>query len=195
MFSLWAMMAMLLAARRAAHGRPHAAATLLNREVIAIDQDHAGLQGLRVTSRRGRDVWVRQLSGGERAVLPVNRTAGRRRSRKPESDVRRVPGRPLPGARPGRHRTRTTGRWVATVPAHGAAMFRIRPALIEPGRAGRNVAPGRRDHPGERDHQPDDPPIIRIRPTVSMFTPSGFQARRRSIAPAAMEKRDTPTLM
>ena len=128
MFSLWAMMAAPLLAGhdvRRMDGRTRA--TLLNREVIAIDQDHAGLQGLRVTSRRGRDVWVaaqRRRAGG--AVRQSHRGAAAL-SRKPESDVRRVPGRPLPGARPvapphahdramGGHR-----------PAHGAAMFRIRP--------------------------------------------------------------------
>jgi alpha-galactosidase len=129
MFSLWAMMAAPLLAGhdvRRMDGRTRA--TLLNREVIAVDQDHAGLQGLRVTSRRGRDVWVRQLSGGERAVLFVNRTAGRRRFRGSpramfgESRAARFRVRDL-----WRHRTRTTARWLnATVPAHGAAMFRIR---------------------------------------------------------------------
>jgi alpha-galactosidase len=129
MFSLWAMMAAPLLAGndlRRMDGRTRA--TLINHEVIAVNQDPAGLQGVRVKTRRGRDVWVRVLANGDRAVLFVNRTGRTRRFR---GSVRAMFG----DSRPGRyrvrslwsHRSHTTPRWlVAHVPPHGAGLFRIR---------------------------------------------------------------------
>ena len=51
-------------------------ATLTNPEVIAIDQDSLGLQGVKVASYGdGLEVWSKALSTpGERAVLLLNRT-------------------------------------------------------------------------------------------------------------------------
>jgi alpha-galactosidase len=130
MFSMWAMMAApLLAGNDLRRMDGSTRATLRKREVIAIDQDPAGVQGLRVSARRGRDVWVRPLGNGDRAVLFVNRTGRTRRfSGSPSGmfggrSARRFSARDL-----WRGRTRTVTRWIrARVPAHGAAMFRIRP--------------------------------------------------------------------
>ena len=46
---------------------------LLNREVIAINQDPLGVQGRRVSKDGDKEVWVKPLSGGGRAVLLLNR--------------------------------------------------------------------------------------------------------------------------
>ena len=73
-FSLWAMMAApLIAGNDVAHMTPATRAILLNREVIAIDQDALGRQGRRVSQRGDTEVWSRELAGGERAVLLLNR--------------------------------------------------------------------------------------------------------------------------
>ena len=48
-------------------------AILTNREVIAVDQDRLGVQGRRVWRDGGREVWVKPLAGGARAVLLLNR--------------------------------------------------------------------------------------------------------------------------
>jgi alpha-galactosidase len=130
MFSIWAMMAApLLAGNDLRRMDGPTRATLRNREVIAVDQDPAGVPGQRVSAKRGRDVWVRPLSGGDRAVLFVNRTSRSRRFKGSPSGVfggssaRRFRVRDL-----WRGRTRTVTRWLtARVPAHGAAMFRVRP--------------------------------------------------------------------
>src|SRR5579871_4604641 len=37
---------------------------LMNREVIAIDQDHAGKQGKRVSAAAEQEIWTRELAGG-----------------------------------------------------------------------------------------------------------------------------------
>jgi alpha-galactosidase len=128
---MWAMMAApLLAGNDLRSMGGLTRGTLLNRDAIAIDQDPAGAQGLRVSARSGRDVWIRTLSGGDRAILFVNRT----------SRTRGFHGS-LPAMFGNSHakrfrvrdvwlgRTRTMGPWLdAHVPAHGAAMFRARPA-------------------------------------------------------------------
>ena len=46
---------------------------LTNREVIAVDQDPLGVQGRRVRRDGGREVWVKPLADGSRAVLLFNR--------------------------------------------------------------------------------------------------------------------------
>lgn len=46
---------------------------LTNDEVLAIDRDAAGKQGRRVVHENGREIWVKELSGGDLAVGVFNR--------------------------------------------------------------------------------------------------------------------------
>jgi alpha-galactosidase len=129
-FSLWSMMAApLLAGNDIRNMDAGTLRTLTNREVIAIDQHPAGRPGTMISSRRGRDLWIRELESGDRAVLFVNRTG---RPARVTADARLVFG----ASRRSRgrfsvrdvwaHRTRTTtGPLAATVAPHGVAMFRI----------------------------------------------------------------------
>jgi alpha-galactosidase len=50
-------------------------AALNNDEVVAIDQDPAGVQGTLVSSAGSGEVWVKPLSGGARAVALLNRSS------------------------------------------------------------------------------------------------------------------------
>ncbi len=73
-FSLWAILAAPLLAGNDL--RRMSAATrdiLLNREVIAVDQDALGVQGRKVRDDGGEEVWARPLSGGAMAVALLNR--------------------------------------------------------------------------------------------------------------------------
>ncbi len=82
-FSLWAMMAAPLIAgndvRTMLDTTSAAAATreiLLNRDVIAVDQDSLGVQGIvRQSPSSELQVWVKPLSDGSRAVLLFNRAS------------------------------------------------------------------------------------------------------------------------
>jgi alpha-galactosidase len=75
-FSLWAMMAApLIAGNDVANMTAEIREILLNKEVIAIDQDRLGVQGRRVWRDGDREVWVKPLAGGGRAVLLFNRGA------------------------------------------------------------------------------------------------------------------------
>jgi alpha-galactosidase len=104
-------------------------AILMNRDVIAVDQDKLGVQGRRVWKDGDREVWVKPLSGGARAVLLVNRGAA-------TADVAAtweqlgLPDRLGAKVRDlWAHRDLGVRRGTiqASVPSHGAAMFRVQP--------------------------------------------------------------------
>jgi alpha-galactosidase len=129
-FSLWAMMASpLMAGNDVAHMDETTRSILLNKEVIAVDQDSLGVQGHRVSKDGDREVWMKPLSGGGRALLLFNRGDGPSRIRASAEQI----GWPA-GVR-ARVRDlwahKDVGGWTgtleATVEPHGVAMYRIDP--------------------------------------------------------------------
>jgi len=73
-FSLWAMLAApLMAGNDIVSMGEKTKAILLNREIIAIDQDPLGKQAARVAKNGPLEVWARPLADGGRAVLFLNR--------------------------------------------------------------------------------------------------------------------------
>ena len=73
-FSLWAMMASpLMAGNDVAHMDESTRSILLNKEVIAVDQDPLGVQGHRVWKEGDSEVWVKPLAGAGRALVLFNR--------------------------------------------------------------------------------------------------------------------------
>jgi alpha-galactosidase len=46
----------------------------MNKEMLAVDQDPAGIQAKRVKKNGGLEIWVKQLADGSRAVGLLNRT-------------------------------------------------------------------------------------------------------------------------
>ena len=46
----------------------------MNKDVIAIDQDTLGVQGLKVASQDGIEVWLKPLAGGDWAFCLLNRS-------------------------------------------------------------------------------------------------------------------------
>jgi alpha-galactosidase len=72
--SLWAMLAApLLAGNDLSKMTLETKDILLNREVIAIDQDPAGRQGDRVYAESPLEVWTKPLADGSKAVAVFNR--------------------------------------------------------------------------------------------------------------------------
>jgi alpha-galactosidase len=127
-FSLWAMMASpLMAGNDIAHMDEATKSILLNKEVIAIDQDKLGVQGHRVWKEGDREVWVKPLAGGGRALLLFNRGEQPARIRATAEQL----------GYPARFRARVRDLWKhqdvarwsgsieAEVEAHGVRMFRI----------------------------------------------------------------------
>lgn len=126
-FSLWAMMAspmMISTDLRTADAQTRR--ILLNRDLIAINQDSQGVQGSVISSDAGRLVITKPLADGDVAVALYN-----------ETDQPAVIGADLseaglPAAPKYRirdlwtHRVRYTGPSLsARVPAHGTAVFRV----------------------------------------------------------------------
>ncbi len=73
-FSMWALFsAPLIAGNDMARMTPEISEILLNKEVIAIDQDPMGIQGHRVHKDGDLEVWSKQLADGARAVVLLNR--------------------------------------------------------------------------------------------------------------------------
>jgi len=72
-FSLWCMLAApLMAGNDVRHMSPEILAVMTDKEVIAIDQDSLGKEGWRFRAEPGREIWVRQLAGGDWAVALLN---------------------------------------------------------------------------------------------------------------------------
>ena len=129
-FSLWAMMASpLMAGNDVAHMSDETRAILLNREVVAIDQDRLGVQGHRAWKQGDIEVWVKPLAGGARAVLLFNRGETPATIRASADQL----GWPLTIRASVRdlwaHKdlARWSASFAASVPPHGVAMFRVSP--------------------------------------------------------------------
>jgi alpha-galactosidase len=72
-FSLWCLMAApLMAGNDLEHMSDDTRAILTNKELIAVDQDPAGIQAKRVKKDRNFEIWVKQMSDGSRAVGLLN---------------------------------------------------------------------------------------------------------------------------
>ena len=72
-FSLWAMIsAPLIAGNDIRNMNPGISAILLNKEVIAIDQDPLGTGGKRVSSTGDIEIWWKALASGDNAVAIFN---------------------------------------------------------------------------------------------------------------------------
>ncbi|WP_260928979.1 alpha-galactosidase [Novosphingobium sp. 9] len=129
-FSLWAMMAApLIAGNDIAAMTPGTAAILMNREVIAVDQDALGRQGRRISRQGDGEVWVRTLTDGRRAVLLFNRGDAPMRLSVDWSQLDYKPAAVLSVRDLWGHRDlgKMSKSWSAQVPAHGVSMVVLTP--------------------------------------------------------------------
>jgi len=129
-FSMWALFsAPLLAGNDISNMSADTRAILLNKEVIAIDQDALGAQGRRVKKVGDLEVWSKQLADGGRAIALLNRGPGAAKVSASWEDVGYPPTlaasvRDLwSGKNDGQH----TGSYSAEVPSHGVVMVRVLP--------------------------------------------------------------------
>ncbi len=128
-FSLWAEMAAPLIASTNISALTHPELAIYeNPNVIAVDQDRLGRQGVPISNANGLYVMTRQLTGGGRAVLLFNST----NTAASISTTATAAG--LPSGRVYQlHNlwtnavTQTAGAIGAFVPGHGVAMFKVTP--------------------------------------------------------------------
>lgn len=77
-FSMWAMLAApLIAGNDVVHMKPAVRDILINRGVIAIDQDRLGQEARRAYADGEVEVWTRHLSGGAFAIAVLNAGSAR----------------------------------------------------------------------------------------------------------------------
>ncbi|MEU8185421.1 NPCBM/NEW2 domain-containing protein [Micromonospora sp. NPDC049044] len=107
--------------------------TLTDPEVLAINQDPAGVQAVRVGPAGTTETWVKRLANGDRAVVLLNRGESSTIITTKAASVG------LSGARFTVRNawtnqvTESAGTLSAAVPAHGAALLRVAPARGLPG--------------------------------------------------------------
>src|SRR5574344_268367 len=73
-FTMWCMMsAPLILGNEIRNMKPETAAILLNKDVIALDQDKLGVQGMMFSSVENVEYWVKPLADGDWAFCILNR--------------------------------------------------------------------------------------------------------------------------
>jgi alpha-galactosidase len=126
-FSLWAEMAApLLIGTDLRKATPETMAIYLNRDVIAVDQDPLGKQGVEIANQDGHHVFAKPLANGDVAVALLNET-DEAATISTTADAARLPRRPAYVMKDlwSKKTTETAGTISASVPAHGTAMFRV----------------------------------------------------------------------
>jgi alpha-galactosidase len=128
-FSVWAILAApLIAGNDVATMNSATRMILTNREVIAVDQDPSGEQGRRLSSNESREIWVKNLTGGKRAVVLLNRGEAQQLISIEWQNLG------LPAGGPAKIRDLWLGRYLpktrqlsAAVAAHGVVMVLLEP--------------------------------------------------------------------
>ncbi|OLE20997.1 MAG: alpha-galactosidase [Actinobacteria bacterium 13_1_20CM_3_71_11] len=126
-FSLWAEMAApLLIGTDLRKASQHTFDILSNRDVIAIDQDSLGKQGVIISSSGGLVVFTKQLANGDRAVALFNETGGTRTisTTAAKAGLKSASSYTLKDLWSKATRT-TSGAISASVPSHGTVIFRV----------------------------------------------------------------------
>ena len=124
--SLWSMLsAPLIAGNDLRSMSPEILGILINRDVIAIDQDPLGKQATRVAKSGEIEIWKKTLTNGEEAVAIFNRGADEAKYEVRWAD--------LGLARPSKARdlwshqdiTNAADAWPVVIPGHGTVLLRI----------------------------------------------------------------------
>jgi alpha-galactosidase len=129
-FSMWAMFsAPLLAGNDISNMSPDTKEILLNKEVIAIDQDPLGQQAHRVKKTGDLEVWSKQLQDGSRAVALLNRGPAVAKIPVAWTDIG-YPDKLSASVRnlwTAKDLGKQTESYSAEVPSHGVVMLTIKP--------------------------------------------------------------------
>jgi alpha-galactosidase len=129
-FSMWAMFsAPLLAGNDISNMTADTKEILLNKEVIAIDQDALGQQGRRVKKMGDLEIWSKQLHDGGRAVALLNRGAAAAKISVAWSDIG-YPDTLTASVRDlwaEKDLQKQRGAYAAEVPSHGVVMVTVKP--------------------------------------------------------------------
>ncbi len=129
-FSMWAMFsAPLLAGNDISNMTADTKEILLNKDVIAIDQDPLGRQGHRVKKTGDLEVWSKQLQDGGRAVALLNRGPAAAKISVAWTDIG-YPDAISASVRDlwtKKESSAVKGNYSVDVPSHGVVMIRVKP--------------------------------------------------------------------
>jgi alpha-galactosidase len=102
---------------------------LLNKEVIAVNQDRLGQQGRRVRDDGDQEVWSKPLNDGSRAVILFNRAEkpAEIEVQWPEIGLTRSVRASVRDLWNHKSMGNIAGRFAALVPAHGVIMVKVTP--------------------------------------------------------------------
>lgn len=129
-FSLWCILAApLMSGNDLRDMSPEITAILTNKEVIAINQDPLGKQGVKIRDDGDFEVWSKQLSDGSRAVVLFNRSESSANitvnwneigyPNHLKADVRDLWEKKDMGS--------YSGKYSAEVPTHGVVVIKVQP--------------------------------------------------------------------
>jgi alpha-galactosidase len=125
--SLWSMLAApLLAGNDLRSMNEETKEILINREVIAIDQDAAGHQGHVATKNGDAETWVKELADGGIAVALFNRGEADVVMKATWADLGVKQAKAVRDLWAHKDLTGAATEYAATVPAHGVVMVRVR---------------------------------------------------------------------
>jgi alpha-galactosidase len=125
--SLWCIQAAaLLAGNDIRDMKPEVAEILMNKEVIAVDQDKLGKQGARVAKNGDLEVWSKPLADGGHAVGLFNRGADTAKVTAKWSDLGIQGSHELRDLWKHADLGKTSGEFTAEVPTHGVVMVKIK---------------------------------------------------------------------
>jgi alpha-galactosidase len=129
-FGMWAIMAAPLFLGNDVFNMPHyAQEIMMNKEVIAIDQDPLGVQGdvVREYDNGRLQVWAKQLEDGSKAVALLNTDAAAHEMTIRWSVIGVSGERLVRDLWEHADKGRFTGRFTARVPSHGTVLLKISP--------------------------------------------------------------------
>jgi len=129
-FSLWCILAApLIAGNDLRSMTSEIKEILMNKELIAVNQDALGREGSRVWKEGDREVWSKQLKDGSRAVLLLNRGGSEAEITVPWEAIG-FPGDISASVRDlwaHKELGKFTGKFAAKVESHGVVVVRIKP--------------------------------------------------------------------
>ncbi len=124
--TLWSILAApLLAGNDLSQMSGQTKELLMNREVIAVDQDRLGRQGDRVWAEGPEEIWAKPLRGGAKAVALFNRADTPRTISLKLSMVGFGPQAKLRDLWEHKDVMAANGAYIVVVPRHGAVMLRV----------------------------------------------------------------------
>ena len=124
--SLWALLAApLLAGNDLSKMSDETKSILMNKAVIAVDQDRLGKQGDRVSQNGSLEIWSKPLSGGAVAVGLFNRGTTATTMSVKLSDIGVAKAGTITDLWSGKAVTANGGTVTASVPTHGVVLLRV----------------------------------------------------------------------